>query len=488
MTQKFPWCKQRRLGRVSHGRMLTISPATLLALHLIAPWHLLLIWQCLAPVVVAIPLLASALDSAVPTIDSANATPPSHQRNVIRGFFLLFCACGLLAIGLAKAKKASETRSMAAEKQKAHVERQKQLAGKSDFDRQKEAARQWHGNGEKHKALYKAAEACGVGPNTLDKLLRRAFASYNSAHAASSQLRCLEDFRLLKWTVCEAYLSQAESGRGDKLSDWESSEIKRRLDSHNTTLQYRFYFANLITSQTSYMLKCKNFKDVPESELTNNSETDDFAKTINEVFAKSRVGWIKKRTAEGYSNHAIRKWARDMEVVSTGVVPGPRQKAASKKRMVRHVAAPSKRAQHDRSASVPTALLSLSTPPSLQPSSLSNSHSSTIYSLTSSIQLFVPRDVELGLQIVKKVRATFDTPEGPDTFLESLSSEGKIRFSISFPLTFLNRFYHRNHWFKTHDWTNVGCYGNKLGAPVSFPLLIIYKITLVSDTTKARSG
>jgi len=345
--------------------MLTISPATLLALHLIAPWHLLLIWQCLAPVVVAIPLLASALDSAVPTIDSANATPPSHQRNAIRGFFLLFCACGLLAIGLAKAKKASETRSMAAEKQKAHVERQKQLAGKSGFDRQKEAARQWHGNGEKHKALYKAAEACGVGPNTLDKLLRRAFASYNSAHAASSQLRCLEDFRSLKWTVCKAYLSQAESGRGDKLS---------------------------------------------------------------------------------------------------------------------------KRAHHDCSASVPAALLFPSTTPSLQPSSLSNSHSSTIYSLTSSIQLFVPRDVELGLQIVKKVRATFDTPEGPDTFLESLSSEGKIRYSISFPLTFLNRFYNRNHCFKTHDWTNVGCYGNKLGAPVSFPLLIIYKITLVSDTTKARSG
>jgi hypothetical protein len=75
--------------------------------------------------------------------------------------------------------------------------------------------------------------------------------------------------------------------------------------------------------------RCKNFKDVPESSLTNDSENDEFAKTVNEVFAESRAAHSKKKTAEEYSNFAIRKWAREMEVVSTGTVPGTDSRSAA---------------------------------------------------------------------------------------------------------------------------------------------------------------
>ena len=90
-------------------------------------------------------------------------------------------------------------------------------------------------------------------------------------------------------------------------------------------------------------------------------------------------------------------------------------------------------------AVMPSALLFSSTPPPLPPPSLSNSHSSRIVSLTSCIKLFELRNVNLGLRIVRKVRQTIKIPEGPEPYLEVLNWTGKIRFSISFQLTFLNR-------------------------------------------------
>jgi hypothetical protein len=107
-----------------------------------------------------------------------------------------------------------------------------------------------------------------------------------------------------------------------------------------------------------------------------------------------------------------------------------------------------KRAKNDhpnglRSAIMPLNLSRVPSPDTLLPPSPANSHSSKIIPLTSSITLFEQRDVRLASQIVHKVREHFQTPQGPETFLEVLS-EGKIRFPIFFLLTFLNRFYTRD--------------------------------------------
>ncbi len=282
--------------------------ARLVALHLLAPWYLLLCLNGLASLAnAAIPLANSALEKIKNTDVSGDALPHPHARMAIAAIFpaaATLYVCSLVIIGLAK-KIARATRSAAAAKSALAEERRKNVAGKSDFERKKEAAKLWHGCGRTPIAVYKAAQELEVGQNTLKLLLDRAFAAYNIDHQSRPLLR-LEDFRLLKCSVFLSYLSPAECGRGDRLSEWEFAEIKSR-----------------------YKLRCHNFKDVPESELTNDSEKDDFAKTINEVFAESRAGRTKKSTAEEYSNFAIRKWARAMDVISTGTVPGSDSRSAA---------------------------------------------------------------------------------------------------------------------------------------------------------------
>jgi hypothetical protein len=276
----------------------------LLALHLIAPWHILLTLNALASLaVITADATKPLMERIKQTKMSADAWPHPHFISAIFPIATIVCACGLFLVGLAKAVLA--TRSAARAKASLAEERRKKIEGKSDWDRKVEAARLWHGKGQHGLACYKAAKAFGVGQDALKLILDRAFASYNAANPSKS-LHGLEDFRSIKCSVFESHLSPAECGRGDRLSEWERTQIKSR-----------------------YMQRCQNFKDVPESNLTNDSEFDDFAKTINEVFAESRVGCKKKITAEEYSNFAIRKWAREMELVSTGTVPGSDSRSAA---------------------------------------------------------------------------------------------------------------------------------------------------------------
>ena len=288
------------------------SLAHLLALHLLSPWYLLLLFNGFASLAnAAIPLASSAVNTALvkfKEIDVSNDALPHPRARLVIAFIIPAAAtlsvCTLIIIGLAK-QCARVSRSSTQAKKNAAAERQKHIEGKSAFERKVAAAKLWHGGGQTPMAVHTAALQFEVGQNTLRLLLDRAFAAYNNAHPLTP-LRCLEDFRSMQMTVFTTYLTPAECGRGDKLSEWEFTEIQSR-----------------------YKLRCKNYKDVPESELKNDSSKDDFAKTINEVFAESRVARTKKKTAEEYSNFAIRKWAREMDVVSTGTVPGSDSRSAA---------------------------------------------------------------------------------------------------------------------------------------------------------------
>lgn len=279
-----------------------------MALLSLAPWKVLLIMQILwfGGASAAGPLGTAAEKARGIFNMPADKLPHPHLISAIFPIATILSIFGLIMIGLAKHVR--QTRQRSAAKASSADARQKTLAGKSDWDRKLEAAQLWHGCGGSTKPLAQKAAAAklGLGQDTLRRLLERAFADYNLAHVETNRLHRLEDLRSVKFSVLKSYLTPAECGRGDRLSDWEKEQIKEK-----------------------YMLRCKNFKDVPESALTNDSENDEFARTVNEVFAISRLTHQKKKTAEEYSNFAIRKWAREMDVVSTGTVPGTDSRSAA---------------------------------------------------------------------------------------------------------------------------------------------------------------
>jgi hypothetical protein len=263
----------------------------LLALHLIAPWHLLLILNCFSFMVEAPPVIHAAIK-----VHSLDYT--SHR--------LFWCVIAIVCIpvilfGVAK----RFTRSRAAAKTAADQQLHDKTQGMNDFQKKVAAAKLWHGLGNQPLGQQKAAMEFGIGQDSLKRMLDRAFTAYNNAHVRDKVTR-LEDFRKKPFSVFEAYLSPIEMGRGDSLSSWEFEQIKSR-----------------------YITRCRNYKDVPESSLSNDSKTDEFAATINDVFGESRVELRKKKTAEEYSNICIRRWAKAMEVVSVGTVPGSDSRSAA---------------------------------------------------------------------------------------------------------------------------------------------------------------
>jgi hypothetical protein len=265
----------------------------LLALNLVAPWYLLLFSQCCFYVVdSAIPITFQySLESAKPAI------PERDDQTGYPGVFSAILAISVCVLGLAKITKRI-TRARAASKAAGAEEMASRCQGMNDFERKVSSAELWHGRGQTPMAQKKAAKHHGLGQDSLKRLLDRAFKAYNDAHV-HKKLNRLEDFRSIPVTVFKQYLSPIEMGRGDTLSPWEFEEIKSR-----------------------YITRCRNYKDVPESQLTNDSKNDEFAAVINEVFGESRVELKRKKTVEEYSNFCIRKWAKAMEVVSTGTVPG----------------------------------------------------------------------------------------------------------------------------------------------------------------------
>jgi len=251
----------------------------LLALHLAAPWYLLLVLQCcFYTVETAIPIAFQyTLNNTIPLASKVVSTFKASERSwtEITAAFLSFLLCAtIVAVGVAK--KMASTRAATKKKETAAAERAKRNEGLNKFQQKVEAARLWHGQGKKGMGQHAASEHQGIGQAALKGMLDRAFIKYNAEHVEEKQLKSIEAFRILPFSTFKTYLSPAEMGRGDTLSDWEFQEIQLR-----------------------YEQRSRSFKDAPDSKLTNDSETDDFAAVINEVFAESRTGQHKqKRTAE----------------------------------------------------------------------------------------------------------------------------------------------------------------------------------------------
>jgi hypothetical protein len=237
----------------------------LLALHLVAPWYLLLFFQCCFYLV----------DSAIPiafhhTVNTSIPAATSYFSTFSATELSLWVAA-LPTLSLCAVILAKRLRSEARKEQSKAEERQKRNEGLSQWQIKLEAAKLWHGQGKEWAAQQTACRHVGIGVGTLKRMLDRAFIKYNSEHE-SKPLATIEAFRIVKWTVFESYLSPAEMGRGDTLSDWEFNEIKTR-----------------------YEQRSRSFKDAPQSGLKKDSEEDDFAAVINEVFAESRSGKKKNR-------------------------------------------------------------------------------------------------------------------------------------------------------------------------------------------------
>lgn len=247
----------------------------LLALHLAAPWYLLLVLQCcFYTVETAIPIAFQyTLHNTIPLASKVVSTLKASERSwteMTSAFLSLLLCATIVAIGLAKV--IAKTRSVAKEKRDAAAERQRRNEGLSKFQIKVQAARLWHGQGKKGLGQHKASAFHGIGQEALKGMLDRAFIKFNAEHVEAKQLKSIEAFRMLPFTTFEAYLSPAEMGRGDTLSEWEFEEIKSR-----------------------YEQRSRSFKDAPESKLKKDSEVDDFAATINDVFAESRSGQQKQK-------------------------------------------------------------------------------------------------------------------------------------------------------------------------------------------------
>ena len=241
----------------------------LLALHLVAPWYLLLFFQCCFYMVdSAIPIAVHhTMNTSIPAATGYLSTFSATELICWVAALPTFSLCAIILAKKGVAKLRSDARK---EKSKAE-ERQRRNEGLNQWQIKVEAAKLWHGQGQKWQAQLTACQHVGIGVDTLKRMLDRAFIKYNSEHE-SKQLTTIEAFRTIKWTVFESYLSPAEMGRGDTLSDWEFNEIKSR-----------------------YEQRCRNFKDTPQSGLKKDSEEDDLAVVINEVFAESRSEKKKSR-------------------------------------------------------------------------------------------------------------------------------------------------------------------------------------------------
>jgi hypothetical protein len=237
----------------------------ILALHLVAPWNLLLLLQCcFFTVESGVPFAFNyTVNTSIPAATSYFSTFSATELSLWVAALPTFSLCAVI---LAKRLR-SEARK---EKSKAE-ERQKRNEGLSQWQIKLEAAKLWHGQGKEWAAQQTACRHVGIGVGTLKRMLDRAFIKYNSEHA-SKPLATIEAFRVIPWTVFERYLSPAEMGRGDTLSEWEFNEIKTR-----------------------YEQRCRSFKDSPQSGLKKDSEEDDFAAVIDAVFAESRSGKKKNR-------------------------------------------------------------------------------------------------------------------------------------------------------------------------------------------------
>jgi hypothetical protein len=268
--------------------------ARLLALHLMEPWHFLLILNCVSFMV----------ESAPPIIHATKVHKLDELESSYRSFY--YCVFAIVCIPVCVLGMARKiTRSQAAARAAADQLMQDKTRGMNHFQKKVAAAKLWHGLGKAPWGQQRASMEYGVGQDSLKRMLDRAFNAYNAAHVRDKVTR-LEDFRRIPYTVFEQYLSPIEMGRGDTLSPWEFEQIKTR-----------------------YITRCLNYKDVPESQLTNDSKNDEFAAVINDVFGESRVELRKKKTAEEYSNICIRRWAKAMDVVSTGTVPGSDSRSAA---------------------------------------------------------------------------------------------------------------------------------------------------------------
>ena len=185
----------------------------------------------------------------------------------------------------------------------AHAERQADVASRSDLENLKKGVELWHGQGSKSKSMRDACAEAGINRRTLSNSINRTLIHFNEEESAkrNPELIRSDDIYALRKIPISRVLRLTElskMGRGDALTAQEISRIKDLYDA-----------------------KCRNFKDAPKANGSTDADVDDFAATVNEVFAETRSHPGHKSLSSQFTPATMLKWAKVCDISFTGLVP-----------------------------------------------------------------------------------------------------------------------------------------------------------------------
>ena len=193
---------------------------------------------------------------------------------------------------------ASSTRAGSA----AFADRQAAGAARTAIENLKSAVEAWHGGGGSKSKSIREAAGDFVDRKTLSDSLKRTRDEYNREEATKQKPELLrpDDFIELRSVPISRVLrltSLPKMGRGDSLTEVEIRLIKERYDQ-----------------------KCRNFKDAPKANGSTDPNLDDFAGTVNEVFAETRPTYGKKSLSTQFTPPTMLKWAKLCDISFAGLV------------------------------------------------------------------------------------------------------------------------------------------------------------------------
>jgi hypothetical protein len=181
------------------------------------------------------------------------------------------------------------------------ADRQAAGAARTAIENLKSAVEAWHGGGSTGKSIREAAGDF-VDRKTLSDSLKRTRDEYNREEETKKNHELLrsDDFIELRSVPISRVLrltSLPKMGRGDGLTEVEIGLIKER-----------------------YHQKCRNFKNAPHSTGSNDPNIDDFAATVNEVFAETRPTYGKKSMSTQFTSPTMLRWAKLCDISFAGLV------------------------------------------------------------------------------------------------------------------------------------------------------------------------
>jgi hypothetical protein len=198
----------------------------------------------------------------------------------------------------AKSDVASNTRSG----KSAHAERQADVASRSDLENLKKAVELWHGQGSKCMSMRDACNQGGINRRTLSRSIKNTLIRFNEEELSKRNPELLQSgdiYSLRKIPISRILrlTELAKMGRGDSLTVQEISRI-----------------------QDLYDAKCRNFKNAPKANGSTDPDVDDFAATVNEVFAETRPDFGQKSLSSQFTTATMLRWAKICDISFIGLV------------------------------------------------------------------------------------------------------------------------------------------------------------------------